>query len=182
MAQYKRRLIPIVDRRFQFKYTAIIVAIAAAVSAVLGYFLLESYLTMNAVIDLASEVNDKLNKDDTRKVFGITLVFLVLEVVGLGIMGLLITHRVCGPVVVLTRDMETVLEGKHPAPRVLRQNDEFRETFEIFTAVVDGMRQRDKDEMATIAAAIAAARAKGVAEADVAPLQALVDQRAARCG
>src|SRR5690349_2096296 len=117
MAQYKRRLIPIVDRRFQFKYTAIIVAIAAVVSTVLGYFLLKSYLEMNEVIDLASlspEVNDKLNSDDARFVFQLTLGFLVLEVLGLGVMGLLITHRVCGPIFVLTRHLGTMLDGKYP--------------------------------------------------------------------
>lgn len=185
MAQYKRRLIPIVDRRFQFKYTAIIVAIAAVVSTVLGYFLLESYLTMNEVIDLASlspEVNDKLNNDDARKVFVITLVFLVLEVVGLGVMGLLITHRVCGPVFVLTRHLSTMLEGKYPNPRPLRQGDEFRETFETFTAVIDAMKKRDIDEIEKLKAAIAAAKAKGVADGDIAPLQVLIDERTARSG
>ena len=185
MAQYKRRLIPIVDRRFQFKYTAIIVAIAAVVSTVLGFFLLDSYLTMNEVIDLASlspEVNDKLNNDDARKVFVITIMFLVLEVVGLGVTGLLITHRVCGPVFVLTRHLSTMLEGKHPNPRPLRQGDEFRETFETFTAVVDAMKKRDADEIEKLKSAIAAAKAKGVAEVDVAPLQVLIDERVARLG
>ena len=185
MAQYKRRLIPIVDRRFQFKYTAIIVAIAAVVSTVLGYFLLESYLTMNEVIDLASlspEVNDKLNNDDARKVFIITLAFLVLEVVGLGVMGLLITHRVAGPVFVLTRHLATMLEGKYPNPRPLRQGDEFRETFETFRAVIDAMKKRDRDEIEVLKASIAAAKAKGVADADIAPLQVLIEERTARSG
>jgi HAMP domain-containing protein len=185
MAQYKRRLIPIVDRRFQFKYTGIIVAIAAFVSAVLGYFLLKSYWEMNEVIDLASlspEVNDKLNSDDARFVFQLTLAFLVLEVVGLGIMGLLITHRVVGPVFVLTRHLNTILEGKYPVTRPLRQGDEFRETFEAFKAMVDQMKKRDEDELEKLRAAQAAARGKGVGDAELAGLQQLIDERQARVG
>lgn len=182
-AQYKRRLIPIVDRRFQFKYTAIILAIAAVVSTVLGYFLLQSYMEMNEVIDLASlspEVNDKLNSDDARKVFLITLIFLVVEVLGLGVMGLLITHRVCGPIFVLDRHLRTMLEGKYPNPRPLRAGDEFGDTFEAFRALIDGLKKRDADEIEKLKAALAAAKARGVPEGETTVLQQLIDERAAR--
>jgi hypothetical protein len=181
--RYKRRLIPIVDRRFQFKYTAIIVAIAAVVSTVLGYLLLRSYWEMNEVIDLASlspEVNDKLNSDDATKVFKITIAFLVVEVLGLGVMGLLITHRVVGPVFVLKRHLSTLLEGKYPITRPLRQGDEFRETFETFMKLMDAYKKRDLDDVEKLRAVMTAARAKGLSDAELANLQQLVDERTAR--
>jgi HAMP domain-containing protein len=183
MAQYKRRLIPIVDRRFQFKYTGIIVAIAAVVSTVLGVFLLRSYWEMNEVIDLASlspEVNDKLNSDDARFVFALTLAFLVLEVVGLGVMGLIITHRVVGPVYVLQRHLTTILEGKYPVMRPLRQNDEFREAFEAFKAVVDQMKARDSSDLEKLKAAHASAKARGASDSELKPLNDLIAEREAR--
>lgn len=181
--QYKRRLIPIVDGRFQFKYTGIIVAIAAFVSTVLGYFLLRSYWEMNEVIDLASlspEVNDKLNSDDARRVFQLTLAFLVLEVAGLGVMGILITHRVVGPVFVLQRHLKTILEGRYPITRPLRQGDEFREAFETFTAVVDQMKRKDADELEKLRATLSAGRQKGMTDAELAPLLQLIQERQAR--
>jgi hypothetical protein len=181
--RYKRRLIPIVDRKFQFKYTAIIVAIAAVVSTVLGYLLLRSYWEMNEVIDLASlspEVNDKLNSDDARKVFKITIAFLVVEVGGLGIMGLLITHRVVGPVFVLHRHLSTLLEGKFPNPRPLRQGDEFRETFETFTALIESLKKREAEDVGTLKSVLDAAKAKGMSEAELAPLQKMLDEKQAR--
>ena len=69
--QYKRRLIPIVDRAFQFKYTGIILLVAAVTSTVLGFFLLKAYREMNEVIQLAGmapEIGEKLDADDTRRV------------------------------------------------------------------------------------------------------------------
>ena len=39
----KRKAIPIADKAFQYKYTAIIVSIVVVISAVLGYLLLQSY-------------------------------------------------------------------------------------------------------------------------------------------
>src|SRR5205823_2664209 len=99
----------------------------AVISCVLGYLLLASYREMNQVVDIASlspEVNDKLNTDDAHFVFKITILFLVVEVAGLGVMGLLITHRVVGPVFVLQRHLATLRDGKYPITRPLRAGDE----------------------------------------------------------
>lgn len=184
MAQhYKRRLIPIVDRAFQFKYTAIIVAVAAVISSVLGYLLLRSYLEMNEVADIAAlspEVGDKLNRDDVTRVFRITLVFLVAEVMVLGVMGLIITHRVAGPVAVLQRHFQTLGAGRYPKTRPLRAGDEFREAFSAFQAMIDEMKRRDASDADRLRAAVETARARGLSDAELAPLQALLDERVAR--
>ena len=184
MAQaYKRRLIPIVDRQFQFKYTGIIVGIAAAISLVLGYFLWKSYVEMNEVIDLASlspEVNDKLNSDDARFVFTITLGFLVAEVAVLGVMGLLITHRVCGPIFVLQRHMDTISGGTYPTTRPLRSGDEFRGAFESFTKMIDSLRKRDADDLDRLMAVLAAAKTAGVPAAEQQALEKLIAEREER--
>ena len=60
-----RKSIPIVDKSFQYKYTAIIVSIVIVISAILGYFLLNSYWEMNRIMDLAlasPEIGDKINE------------------------------------------------------------------------------------------------------------------------
>lgn len=184
MAQaYKRRLIPIVDRQFQFKYTGIIVGLAAAISMILGYFLWKSYMEMNEVIDLASlspEVNDKLNSDDARFVFTITLVFLVVEVAVLGVMGLLITHRVCGPIFVLQRHMDTISGGTYPTTRPLRAGDEFKDAFDAFTRMIDALRKRDSDDLDKLKAVLSAARGGGVSAAEQKALEQLIADREGR--
>lgn len=184
MAQaYKRRLIPIVDRQFQFKYTGIIVGLAAAISMILGYFLWKSYMEMNEVIDLASlspEVNDKLNSDDARFVFTITLVFLVVEVAVLGVMGLLITHRVCGPIFVLQRHMDTISGGTYPTTRPLRAGDEFKDAFDAFTRMIDSLRKRDSDDLDKLKAVLSAARGGGVSAAEQKALEQLIADREGR--
>ena len=178
-----RRSIPVVDKAFQFKYTAIIISIVLAVSLGLGYLLLVTYWEMNRIMDLAvvsSGISDEVNRDDALSVFYISLAFLVIEVLALGVMGLFITHRVCGPVFVIHRDLTAMLDGKYPRARPIRQGDEFRETFEVFTAVVESLRKRDADEVAKLNRVIAVARQKGVPEADVALLELLAAERRAR--
>lgn len=183
--QYKRRLIPIVDRAFQFKYTAIILLVAALTSTVLGFFLLKAYREMNEVIGLAAispEIGEKLDADDAKKVFTIIVLSLVGEVVILGVLGLIITHRVCGPIFVITRHFGTMLDGRYPALRPLRAGDEFATMFERFKQLVDKQRDRDAAELSKLNKAMAAARDKGVDGETVAILQTLIDERSARLG
>lgn len=173
----KRRSIPVVDKAFQYKYTAIIVSIVVVVSVALGYLALKSYWEMNRIMDLAlvsSAISDKVNAEDALRVFSIALVFLVFEVLALGVMGLIFTHRVCGPVFVIQRHLTTMLDGRYPLTRPIRRGDEFRETFKIFTAVVESLKKRDAEEVEKLSQVIAAARQKGVSEADLEPLEQLV--------
>lgn len=181
--QYKRRLIPIVDRAFQFKYTGVILLVAAVTSTVLGFFLLKAYREMNEVIQIAGmapEIGAQLDADDSRRVFTITVAALIGEVAILGVMGLIITHRVCGPIFVITRHINTMGDGRHPFLRPLRQGDEFAPMFHAFKRLVDGNKAKDKGDIDKLKPIIEAARAKGLADSDVAVLQALVDERQAR--
>jgi hypothetical protein len=180
----KRRSIPVVDKAFQYKYTAIIVSIVVVVSAVLGYLLLQSYWELNRIMDVAMGLPEKpkVSPDAARQVFHISAAFLVFEVLALGVMGLIITHRVCGPVFVIHGHLMTMLDGKYPHTRPLRSKDEFQETFKLFTAVIESLQQRDANEMKTLNRAIAAAKEKGVPDPDIAPLRELVAERQARVG
>lgn len=183
--QNKRRLIPIVDRAFQFKYTAIILIVAAATSMVLGFFLLKAYREMNEVIglaDISPEIGEKLDSDDAKKVFSIIVLSLVGEVAILGVLGLIITHRVCGPIFVITRHFGTMLDGRYPSLRPLRAGDEFAPMFELFKQLIDKQRDRDAAEVSKLTRAMAAAREKGADAEAVAILQTLIDERSARLG
>lgn len=181
--QYKRRLIPIVDRAFQFKYTGVILLVAAMTSTVLGFFLLKAYMEMNEVIGIANispEIGEKLNADDTKRVFSIIVASLVGEVVILGVLGLLITHRVCGPIFVITKHFGTMLDGKYPTLRPLRAGDEFAPMFELFKQLVDKQRDRDKSEMARLQGILSAAKEKGLDADHLKQLEALVEERKSR--
>lgn len=182
MATNKRRLIPIVDRRFQFKYTGIIFLVAAVVSAALGYFLLDAYMQLNSIIEVSEAIGDRLNTEDAERVFLLVVGFLVAEVLLLGVAGLLITHRVVGPVFVLHRHLATLLEGRYPTLRPLRANDEFKSTFEAFSETLSMFKERDAREAKELSAVLAAAREKGLDTAHLDTLERLVVEREARLG
>jgi hypothetical protein len=179
----KRSRITFVNRDFQYKYTAIMIGIAAAVSAVLGVMLLDSYREIHSLLNLVFETpafKDKVDVPVVLRVFNFSIVFLVVEVLAIGVLGLVITNRVCGPVFIIERHLTTLLEGKYPGARQLRAGDEFVATFEVLTAVIELLKKRDETEAEVLTRTISAARQAGVAEAEVAALQRLVDERRAR--
>ncbi len=179
----RRRSIPIVDRAFQHKYTAIMVSIAVVVSVVLGGLLLQSYWEMNRIMDLAAsdpDIRDKVDFAQALRVFQMSAAFLVLEVLVVGLLGLVITHRVCGPVLVIHRQLLTMLDGKYPHARPLRQGDEFLEIYKALTRVIESLRKREAEEVDKLNQAVVAARQKGMPAADVALLEQLVAEKRLR--
>jgi signal transduction histidine kinase len=181
VAGNKRRLIPIVDRRFQFKYTAIIVTVAAVVSTALGAFLFQSYQEMNDIVATltSAEIGASLDTEDSKRVFTVVVAFLVAEVVVLGVLGLLVTHRVCGPIFVLHRHMNTILEGSYPQLRPLRQGDEFTAAFESFRDLVAMLKERDVDDEKVLRQVLDVDGVDGSLKEAV---QAMIDARHSRVG
>ena len=180
MTSNKRRMVPIVDRKFQVKYTVIIMGVAAIISVLLGYFLLKAYQEMNAMIDIGSDIQDQLNSDDANKVFAYVIGFLVAEVLILGYVGLLITHRVCGPIFVLQRHLNTLMSGTYPKIRPLRTGDEFRSCFEAFTGTVNMLRDRDLKELQVLQCVLASAKARDLPEEELNDLAKLIEERESR--
>jgi len=177
MKKYKRRLIPIVDRKFQFKYTAIIVAVAAVISCILGLLLLSAYREMNAIIEVSSAIGETLDADDARRVFYIVISFLIGEVAILGVLGLLITHRVAGPLFVFHRHLKTMKDGQYPKLRPLRPGDEFGEAFRTLSELIVDMKERDREEANALTKTIAAAEQGTLSQGEIDLLTVMVKAR-----
>lgn len=89
-------------------------------------------------------------------VFLFALAFSTLLVVALIAWGILITHRVSGPMFVLQNHFRTLTQGRFPRLRPLRKRDEFKELHEDFKIAVNKMkdaRQADLSELTELAAA-----------------------------
>ena len=181
---YTRSLVPVIDKRFQYKYTAIVIAIVVVVSGVLAYLLLESYWETNRIMNRAMgipEIQGMLTGlDQTLNVFFVAITFVIMVVVLLGIFGLLITHRICGPLFVVHGHLCALLKSTYPHMRPLRAGDEFRSTYDTLKAVVEALKKRDEEEAEALTCLIASARTTGMPESDITLLQRFLDERNAR--
>lgn len=89
--------------------------------------------------DALKESNELLKRSITinkylmwiNGILGIALVITVIIVI------LRRTHRVAGPMFVLKRYMNEIIDGKIPDIRPLRKEDEFKDVFDTFVKMVD---------------------------------------------
>lgn len=80
---------------------------------------------------------------------------LSLLVILIGLAGILVTHKVAGPIFKMKRQLNDVGEGRLRIPGKLRKGDELVEFFETFDTMVRNLRQRQEEEINHLERAIA---------------------------
>ncbi|HXN40771.1 MAG TPA: signal protein [Myxococcaceae bacterium] len=160
----------LIDRGFQLKYTVSLVVAGAVISILFGSL---AYL---ADVDVQRNLADELIRAGggadpsvvarLMKESASTLLVLISGValvmgLALGLVGVLITHRVAGPIYVISNYMLALSEGRYPNFRPLRKNDELKTFFDRFRSAVEAMRRRELDEVAMIAECVDRLRATG---------------------
>ena len=147
--KYRRRTY-VVNRRFQFKYTLIITMIGTGIAAALGYFLYisikESTEIVNATLLEYPQLQEHVQAADQQKylilILGVAAIALALLV-----WGVLMTHRVAGPLFIITRYVNTLADGVYPSIRPLRKGDELHDFFEAFAHMMDELKARDRKDL-----------------------------------
>ena len=99
-------------------------------------------------------------------------VVLSLLVVLIGLAGIVVTHKVAGPIFKMKRQIREVGEGSLRVPTKLRKGDELVEFFEAFETMVVSLRRRQTEEIEKLDRAIAEVEAKATEE-DLTPLRQL---------
>ena len=80
---------------------------------------------------------------------------LALLVVLIGFGGIMVTHRVAGPIYKMKMNLKGVADGHLRVPSPLRKGDELVDFFETYRSMVIALRQRQEDEIGRIEKAIA---------------------------
>jgi nitrogen fixation/metabolism regulation signal transduction histidine kinase len=178
MGMLSRRRTFLVDSRFQLKYTAVIVLVGVAVSALLGYFIYRLTLENTKILMLDPELQEKVSMFDRTVIFYI-IGFVVLMALSLFIWGIFITHRVAGPIFIISRFLRQIADNQVPPTRQLRKGDELQELFDNFTAMVDSLKRQRCDECETLTQWAAKLRELGNEKASImaTELEQLVDKK-----
>jgi nitrogen fixation/metabolism regulation signal transduction histidine kinase len=87
--------------------------------------------------------------------FGGLITLLSLLVVAIGVAGIIVTHRVAGPIYKMKRLLSYVGDGHLMLTEKLRKGDELQHFFDTFEKMVNSLRRRQQDEIAMLDSAIA---------------------------
>jgi hypothetical protein len=185
----KRRLRNyLLDRPFQLKYTGMVIAVATLLSLVLGTLEYRASRETSDVI-LAGNLADPIYSSPSlrraleadfrandREVILRLAVSLGLMIICLGLTGIVITHKVVGPVYKMKLLFGEVIKGRLKLAGKLRKGDELQSFFDVYAQMIETLRQRQVSEIAQIDAVLQEAQTGGVPEATVTKLRQLRDE------
>jgi len=140
-----RRRTFLIDRKFQLKYTMIIVLVGVVVSALLGYFIYRLNMENRDLLGIDAEMMTHVQQIDSYTMYYL-VGFVVIMALVLFIWGIFITHRVAGPIFIISRYLHQLGEGDVPQTRPLRKGDELKGFFDTFSEMLNAMKQRNVEE------------------------------------
>jgi nitrogen fixation/metabolism regulation signal transduction histidine kinase len=153
----------LLDLRYQLKFTLTMVGIAAALTSALGYIILKKAHEASRVVtvraldptdELAQQLVQQFERNDRMLVF-LLIGFGVLLSVVLTAYGIVLTHKVAGPLFKLTLYFDKIRDGKLGKVYPLRRGDELVEFFEHFRAAHDTLRRQEEGDVALLERAAA---------------------------
>jgi hypothetical protein len=173
----------LVDRGFQLKYAVVMGAAGLVVAAVFGLWLHQAHVQATALLAPDAETRALVERSD-RLLLGAFAAIALLLGAALGLLGVVITHRVAGPVFVMGHYLRVLAEGRFPRMRTLRRSDELKEFFRTFLEAVEMMKLREARHTAVLEDAVRRMReasgvAPGLAPAIDALARAAQERRAA---
>jgi len=127
----------LVDKRFQFKYTAMVIVFSSIVFAALGYELYQKTVANTEILRIQHPDVQALVQGKDRQILYLLGGFFLLQVASLFVLGILITHRIAGPVFRVQRYLDEIAEKGELKPlNPARSRDEFHGFFESLSRVV----------------------------------------------
>ncbi|MBI5498454.1 MAG: hypothetical protein HY904_25860 [Deltaproteobacteria bacterium] len=173
--QYRRSIL-LIDPQFQLKYTGLVVAMGAIISIICAYFIYRAYNENTQLLELSEAVGQEISRRESTTIVTVVVAFVVLEIVALGFWGVLVTHRIAGPIYIISRYLRELKDGGYPSMRPLRDGDEMKGFFDLFAATLEGMKQQDREAIAAIDEAMPKLGESGAA------LKAIRDRKAKALG
>ena len=177
----------LIDRRFQLKYTGMVLLVTVTVAGGLGYlaygFSRGQTEALTAQImaqpdlaaDTASDLEEFAQQED-RKIRNAIFAGVLLLTLALGLTGIIVTHRVVGPAYRMRRLFEHVGEGKFEVTTGIRKGDELQELFHSFADMVESLRDQRAEEIEQLEETLIKMESAGVQSAYITELRAVLER------
>jgi hypothetical protein len=140
----------LLNRKFQLKYTGMIVGLSTIISIALGFFLVEKIRENSRMLQLDAELDavfqEQLAQSDAKVIAYLVGALLLFNVL-LGLGAIFVTHRMAGPIFVFRRYVRMLGEGRIPHVRRLRRGDEFRELIDTVQTAAEAIAVQTREEI-----------------------------------
>jgi HAMP domain-containing protein len=148
----------LIDRRFQLKYTGMVLLVTVSVASGLGYvaYRFSKGQTEALTAHIASQPDldadtatalEQFAQQEDRKIRNAIVFGVLLLTLALGITGIVVTHRVVGPAFRMKRLFAHVASGRFEVTTGIRKGDELQELYHSFAEMVESLRDQRTEEI-----------------------------------
>lgn len=135
----------LVDPGFQLKYSLILGSAGVAVGFACAATMHLVHRRLFADLTLPPALVAELSARNLELLWIVTATAVLCGVL-LALLGVIITHKIAGPVYALTQSAAALAQGRYPVTRSLRKSDELKDFFELFQKSIDLLRAREIEE------------------------------------
>jgi hypothetical protein len=159
----------LLDVGLQVRYTMTIVIVAVFLTGGLGYKMYQATRDISKVIELsgmadpavAGELQGQFAASDRWVLWGI-IGFGIVLVISISAVGILITHKVAGPLFKIASFFGRVRENRLGAvPTTLRKGDELQDFYGSFRDMHQALREKVEEDVRVLGDAVAALESGG---------------------
>jgi hypothetical protein len=155
----------LLNRGLQLRFTIVIVAISATLTAGLGWVVMSKAREASRVVEVrAMDPTDEMAQQlvaqfahNDKVMLAVLIAFGLLLSLVLSAYGIVLTHKIAGPLYKVTLYLDKMRDGKLGQVYNLRKGDELVEFFEHFKAAHDAIRARTQQDIGLLEKAISAA-------------------------
>jgi len=148
----------LIDRRFQLKYTGMVLLVTVSVASGLGYvaYRFSKGQTESLTAHIASQPDldadtatdlERFAQQEDRKIRNAIIFGVLLLTFALGVTGIIVTHRVVGPAYRMKRLFAHVGGGKFEVTTGIRRGDELQELYQSFAEMIESLRDQRAGEI-----------------------------------
>lgn len=177
----------LLDRRFQLKYTGMVLLVTVSVASGLGYVAyrfsqgqteaLTAHIAAQPDLDADTATDlERFARQEDRKIRNAIIVGVLVLTLALGATGIVVTHRVVGPAYRMRRLFRHVGEGKLEVSTGIRKGDELQELYQSFAEMVESLRDQRSGEIEQLEATLQKMDAAGMHSPHLDELRELVER------
>jgi nitrogen fixation/metabolism regulation signal transduction histidine kinase len=162
----------LLDASYQLRFTGVIVVISAILTGGLGYLVMHNAHEASRVVEVraldpsdpfAQELAQQFAHGDRMLLATLIAFGFILSVV-LAAYGIVLTHKVAGPLFKVANHLDKIRDGKLGVVYNLRKGDHLVDFFEHFKNAHDALRARTEEDIALIDKALVAVGNSPVAD------------------
>ena len=159
-SRYRRRQ-RVVRPAFQLKHALTLALVVFVLTSILSTVL---YGVLHAQTRQRFMAPETYTAEVGLVILGFAMAFSLVTALALAIWFILVTHRICGPLIHFERCLEEIAQGRIPDLRPIRDKDELHDFWSTLSRAIDAIKRSREDKGTQLAQALGTVQAAAQVE------------------